>query len=246
MEKQRESNTETQQKTKKHCQNTISHHDEQQQTNSNQKDSNKLSKKYNLNTNQPPVTPLPNELTLLCAELSFWIYELSDPNHPIPKPIEFKENDSFRWHYKKIIETKGTQISQWAFLQFSGQPKNAYLVFKGTDPDKIFGTISSHNKNIDKHQKHSDTHSDVMADTSLIPMPIWCREDAKNTNNKMDRHQSFGLCKEENSEEIKEEIDEDKHEWFCLFVFCVFFSNLVSISEIIITPLQKIKAILWT
>lgn len=191
---------------------------------------------------------MPNELTLLCAELSFWIYELSDPNHTIPKPIEFKENDLFRWHYKKIIETKGTQISQWAFLQFSGQPKNAYLVFKGTDPDKIFGTVR-YPRTIKistyTHEKHSDTHSDVMADTSLIPMPIWCREDAKNTNNKMDRHQSFGLCKEENSEEIKEEIDEDKHEWFCLFVFCVFFSNLVSISEIIISS-SKTKAILWT
>lgn len=95
-----------------------------------------LGQKYNLNTNTPKPKPLDNDLALLSSELAFWIYT---PDEPIPKPPQFKQDDFAHWHYKKIIHSKRTQIAQWAFLQFSATPKNAYLIFKGTDPDKVFG-----------------------------------------------------------------------------------------------------------
>eukprot|EP01083_Nonionella_stella_P041779 113131_1 len=108
--------------------------------------------KYSLNTNFPETTPLPNEIMLLMSQLAFWIYTPNDL--PIPKPVGSFGLD--HWNYKKIVLTHKTQISQWAFLQFSGKPNDAYLVFKGTDPDKIF---------------------DIMADTAVIPMPMWCEQD---------------------------------------------------------------------
>eukprot|EP01084_Bolivina_argentea_P055438 101647_1 len=176
---------------KNYCENTLSNYSEEETTDSTERLYNVLGEKYNLNTNLPETTPLSNELILLCSELAFWIYTPNDL--PIPKPFAFKDekdNDFFHWHYKKIVETKQTQISQWAFLQFSGEPKNAYLVFKGTDPDKIF---------------------DIMADTAVIPMPIWCKQDAQNTTQKLQTNQKKRLSQQFNSN--KNDSEDDINEW---------------------------------
>lgn len=90
-----------------------------------------------MNSNLPKPIPLDDELSLLCSELALWIYDCDKPEILIPKPAKFKTDNFAHWHYKKIVLSQKTQIAQWAFLQFSGEPKNAYLIFKGTDPDRV-------------------------------------------------------------------------------------------------------------
>eukprot|EP00484_Ammonia_sp_Unknown_P027695 CAMPEP_0197037050 /NCGR_PEP_ID=MMETSP1384-20130603/14361_1 /TAXON_ID=29189 /ORGANISM="Ammonia sp." /LENGTH=782 /DNA_ID=CAMNT_0042467303 /DNA_START=37 /DNA_END=2385 /DNA_ORIENTATION=+ len=175
-----------------HCENILSHYAEDDDT----KDSvptgySTLGQKYSLNSNLPKPEALDNELLLLASELAFWIYT---PDEAIPKPHQFIDDNFSHWHHKKIVRSKRTQIAQWAFLQFSAQPKNAYLIFKGTDPDKVF---------------------DIMADTAVIPMPIWCQEDAKTTNHKMDKRQQKSLSQQISHSDISAILANDSNEQAC-------------------------------
>lgn len=79
----------------------------------------------------------------LCARLSYWIYL---PNtDPLPNKKDF-----FPPH---IVETGGQQVAQWALLISKiANPTRAYLIFKGTDPDKIF---------------------DMIVDSGVVPLPLW-------------------------------------------------------------------------
>ena len=153
-----------------------SHYDEDESKDSSQSVYSTLGEKYNLHSNLPNPVPLESELTLLCAELAFWIYEAANPEIVIPKPAKFNNDNYGHWHYKKIVLSEKTQIAQWAFLQFSAEPKNAYLIFKGTDSDKVFGIIHIYIYCILAHLIKIILNTDIMADTAVIPMPIWCRE----------------------------------------------------------------------
>ena len=76
----------------------------------------------------------------LCAKLCSWIYT---PSAPLPEPTEFEESlDDLEseWIYKRITPSASTQITQWALLQHNKLPKHLYLIWKGSDPEKIFGT----------------------------------------------------------------------------------------------------------
>lgn len=87
----------------------------------------------------------------LCANLCSWIYT---PAAPLPQPTEIDENDeTSEWIYKRITPCASTQITQWALLQHSKLPRHLYLIWKGSDAENIFDTI---------------------ADTGVIPVPIFC------------------------------------------------------------------------
>ena len=60
-----------------------------------------------------------------------------------------------------------------------------------------------------KYLKCKDVYIDIMADTAVIPMPIWCREDAKDTMSKMDKHQKQRLSQQIGNSDIDKILKED-------------------------------------
>lgn len=59
-----------------------------------------------------------------------------------------------------------------------------------------------------------------MADTAVIPMPIWCKEDAKDTHTKLNKHQKQSLSQQLSASDLNkinsDKSDSDNDEWqFC-------------------------------
>lgn len=102
--------------------------------------------KLELQTLTPAKSELTNELILLCADLSFWVYAITKDGvkKSMPHPMKIFADDDEKqmnsdWYYLKTVETQGSQVVQWSLMQHKLQPKIAYLVFKGTSPDMVFG-----------------------------------------------------------------------------------------------------------
>lgn len=154
-----------------------------------------LAPKYDLNRSVPDPVCISNEMALLCAQLSNWIYIPDEI--PMPSPSISRDDSTAHWHYKKVVIAKSTQIAQWSLLQHSSEPKNAYLVFKGTDADKIFGILRCclyiHSDVEIAFTLYFIANTDILADSSMIPMPIWVHQDADDVTSKMDKNRKRRL-----------------------------------------------------
>jgi len=131
-------------------------HDEPEEKTTNDVDARILDRKYVPNTSETQNTW--NSMVTLCAELSRWIYTIHlNPDDELPEPPEYEHNNlAPDWLYKRVVLSEGNQVAQYALLQHSKSTKYLYLAFKGTTAEFLIDTI---------------------ADTSLIPVPIFCHKD---------------------------------------------------------------------